>query len=76
MNGKTNGSGVRLGIVGAGAIAQTYAQACEGCDSARVVAVADIRMDAASALAEGLGCRSFASHEAMAQRAKLDAVIV
>ena len=67
---------LRFGIVGAGGIAQAYAQAFEDCDTARVVGVADVRIDAARALAERLGCQSFDSHAAMAKKAKLDAVIV
>jgi predicted dehydrogenase len=41
-----------------------------------LIAVADIRTDAAQALAEGLGCRSYDSHLAMAASEPLDAVIV
>ena len=67
---------VRFGLVGAGGIAQSYAQAFQHCDSGRVVAVADIREDAARALAEGLGCQSYDSYQTMARKAKLDAVIV
>ncbi len=67
---------VRFGLVGAGAIAQSYAQAFQNCESGRVVGVADVREDAARALAEGLGCQSYDSYQAMARKTKLDAVIV
>src|SRR2546426_12267790 len=67
---------VRFGLVGAGAIAQSYAQAFQNCESGRVVAVADIREDAARALAEGLGCQSYDSYQTMVRRTKLDAVVV
>src|SRR2546430_15520449 len=70
------GHKVRFGLVGAGGIGQSYAQAFQHCDSGRVVAVADIREDAARALAEGLGCQSYDSYQTMARKAKLDAVIV
>src|SRR5439155_773894 len=46
------------------------------CEGGRVLAVADIREDAARALAEGLGCQSYDSYQTMARRTKLDAVVV
>ena len=67
---------VRFGIVGAGAIAQSYAQAFEGCGEARVVAVADVRPAAAAALAKRLQCRPYDSHQALAGSLDLDAVLV
>jgi predicted dehydrogenase len=67
---------VRFGLVGAGGIAQSYAQSFEGATNARLVAVADVRREAAKALAEAMGCAAFASHEDMAAGAELDAVIV
>ncbi|MGB7925277.1 MAG: Gfo/Idh/MocA family oxidoreductase [Pyrinomonadaceae bacterium] len=63
-------------MVGAGGIAQAYAQAFEDCSMAELVAVADVRASASSALAERLGCRSYDSYEAMADRSQFDAVIV
>jgi predicted dehydrogenase len=67
---------IRFGLIGAGGIAQAYAQAFESCDEARLVAVADVRMEAAQAMAERLGCPAFASYQALAGGADLDAVIV
>lgn len=67
---------LRFGMVGAGSIAQAYAQAFEDCETAELVAVADIRGSAARALAEGLGCASFNAYEAMAAESKLDAVVI
>ena len=54
---------VKLGIVGAGAIAQSYVQALRNSDLARIVAVADLRSEAARALAEGADCAAFESHK-------------
>lgn len=67
---------LNFGLIGAGGIAQAYAQAFEDCELARIVAVADVREDAAVALAEELHCKSFNSHESLAEHARLDAVIV
>ena len=67
---------VRFGIVGAGAIAQSYALAFESCPLAEVVAVSDLRQDAASSLAAKLKCPSFPSYSDMADGAKMDAVLI
>ncbi|HVF49570.1 MAG TPA: Gfo/Idh/MocA family oxidoreductase [Pyrinomonadaceae bacterium] len=67
---------LNFGMVGAGGIAQAYAQAFKDCDAARLVAVADVRTDAAHALAAGAGCASYGSYKAMAEDAALDAVVV
>ena len=67
---------LKFGLVGTGGIAQAYAQAFKICETAQLVAVADIRAEAARALAEEMKCRSFASYEAMAEGMQLDAVIV
>jgi predicted dehydrogenase len=67
---------VRFGMIGAGGIAQTYAQAFERCSRAEIVGVADQRVPAASDLAARLGCRAYSSSEEMANDVKLDAVIV
>lgn len=66
----------RFGIVGAGAIAQAYALAFATSAFAEVVAVADSRVEAASALAERLKCKSFTSYSAMASEVPLDAVLI
>lgn len=68
---------LKFGLVGAGGIAQAYAQAFGSSGTARLVAVADLRKDAARALAEGVGCRSYDSYQDMAYaETELDAVVV
>ncbi len=67
---------VRFALVGAGAISQSYAQAFESCQTAQLVALADVRPEAAKALAQGFNCPSYDSHQAMAESEKFDAVIV
>lgn len=68
---------VRFGLIGAGGIAQSYVQAFESNPIARLVAVADVRADAAHALAERSGCPAFTSYAVLAdQGPKLDAVVI
>ncbi|GET35757.1 Gfo/Idh/MocA family protein [Microseira wollei] len=67
---------INFGLVGAGSIAQAYVQAFGTCKNAQLVAVADIRLDAAKTLAAKLGCQSYDSYQAMAESEKLDAVII
>lgn len=66
----------RFGIVGSGAIAQTWAQAFRDFEAAVVVSVADVRVEAAKAMGQGLQCESYASHEALLEGPELDAVII
>lgn len=68
---------LKFGIIGAGSIAQSYAQAFDGCETAEVTAVADVRADAAQALAVKFkDCRNYDSYREMTERAELDAVVV
>jgi predicted dehydrogenase len=68
---------VRFALVGAGGIAQSYAQAFEDCPDGRLVAVADVRTETARALAERFNCPHYRSHEELDGQADgFDAVIV
>jgi predicted dehydrogenase len=67
---------IRFGLVGAGAIAQSYSQAFQTSEHAKLVGVADVRLEAAQALAERAGATAFNSYQAMAKNIALDAVIV
>jgi len=67
---------LRIGLVGAGAIAQAYAQALRGSPLVEVAGVADVRLEIARALAEGLGCPAFDSHKKLADEARCEALIV
>ena len=66
---------VRFGIVGAGAIAQAYAQAFAQTSRATLAAVVDCRPEAARALAAVASCPAFDSIEEMTS-ASVDAAIV
>ncbi len=63
-------------MVGAGAIAQAYAQCFQQCQTAEVVAVADVREEAAVAIATMLKCDSRTSYEELLRRSDIDAVLV
>ena len=69
-------SKVKFAIVGAGAIAQSYAQAFKDCTCAQLVGVADIRAESAHALGQGFGCPSYDGYQVMANEAGFDAVII
>jgi predicted dehydrogenase len=66
----------KFGLIGAGGIAQAYAQAFGNTPTAKLIAVADVRVEAAKALAEGLGAEHYPSYEAMVSSEELDAVII
>lgn len=66
---------LKFGLVGAGGIAQAYAQAFNQSACCDLVAVTDVRSDAAAALAEMVGGKSFATHSELAGL-DLDAVII
>jgi len=70
------GEPMRLGLVGAGAISQSYVLALRGCETARITAVADLRPEAAKTLAEDIDCAAYDSHEKLAEEANVEAVIV
>jgi predicted dehydrogenase len=67
---------LKFGLVGAGGIAQSYAQAFAQSQVARLVGVADVRLEAAQAMAEHLGGQSFATYQQLAESLELDAVII
>lgn len=67
---------IRFGLIGAGGIAAAYVQAFTQSSIAQLVAVADIRLDAAQAMAKTANCPSFDSYQAMAEQVELDAVII
>jgi predicted dehydrogenase len=66
---------VKFGLVGAGAIAQAYAQSFGKAAGAKLIAVADVRPEAATAMAESAGCAAFGGVEEMLEEMELDAVL-
>jgi predicted dehydrogenase len=67
---------LKLGLIGAGAIAQSYIKAVEDYPTAEWAGVTDLRADAAKAAAEAMGCESYRTHEDLLNGAGCDAVIV
>lgn len=67
---------LRLGLVGVGAIAQSYGQAMQQMKDVRLVGVADVRLEAARSMGEAFSCPSYESHDALLDKGNLDAIIV
>jgi predicted dehydrogenase len=66
----------KLALIGAGGIAQSYAHALRGTDIAEIVAVADVRSEAAQTTAELLGCKAFTSYEKLIAEVACDGALV
>ncbi len=69
-------STIKFGLVGAGGIAQTYSGAFGMTRSSTLVAVADVRREAAEALAQAHEARAYADYREMIESEQLHAVIV
>lgn len=69
-------SKMRLGLIGAGGIAQTYVQALAACETAQLVGIADVRPEAARALAERAGVPAYGLHTDLAVEAGCEGAIV
>ena len=67
---------VRLGIVGAGGIAKAYQDLLPASATAVAVGVADVRADAAEAMASALGCPAFTDAADLAAVDGLEAVVI
>lgn len=68
-------SKLKFGLVGAGGIAQAYAQAFNESECCDLVAIADVRQEASEALAEIVGGKAYGDYRQLAD-VELDAVIV
>ncbi len=67
---------LRLGLIGAGAIAQTYFQSLPATPEVKLEAVVDIRPEAAQAAAEAFSCKAFSSYKELASAELCDAVVI
>lgn len=66
----------KIGIIGVGAIAQSYMLALDGADFAEIGAVADTNADAVATAAESFKCKGYASHKELAEKSECDAVVI
>lgn len=67
---------MRFGLVGAGAIAQTWCQALEQSPAATLVGIVDVRAEVAAAAAERMKCQAFTSPGALVSGATPEAVLL
>jgi predicted dehydrogenase len=67
---------LKVGLIGAGGIAQSYVRVFQAVSGARITAVADVRPRAADALAEEVRGTAYPSHRALLDEADVDAVLV
>jgi predicted dehydrogenase len=70
------GAKLRFGLVGAGRIGQTYAEAFRSTPNATLTAIVDSNEPAASAMAKKENCRTWSSHQDLAESGAIDAVVV
>ncbi|MFN0017517.1 MAG: Gfo/Idh/MocA family protein [Pirellulaceae bacterium] len=67
---------MRFGLVGAGAIAQTWCQAFEHSHTAQLVGIVDVRDEVATAVAERMKCKPFASPADLVDELHPDSVVL
>ena len=65
---------VSVAIVGAGRMGMSHAQGLSVVDEARIVAVADVRREAADALASGTGAATYTDYRELLERERPDVV--
>lgn len=72
----TTHSKTKFGLIGAGAIAQTYGPAFGRSQEAVLVGVTDVRAEAAQAMAERMNCQAYGNYLDMVEQSGCEAVIV
>ena len=71
-----SGPKMRFGLVGAGAIAQTWCQALEHSQLAQLVGIVDVRREVAAAVAERMKCQPFSDPAELMDGARPEAVVL
>lgn len=68
---------LKFGLIGAGGIAQAYAQAFNQSDCCELVAVSDVRLDSAAALAETVSANVYGDYKLLLEsEPEIDAIII
>jgi predicted dehydrogenase len=67
---------LNFALIGAGGIAQTYAQAFQTSGCCRLVAVADVRRESADAFAEPFAAKSYIDYKTLAENESVDGAII
>ena len=67
---------LNFALIGAGGIAQTYAQAFQTSGCCRLVAVADVRRESADASAEPFAAKSYIDYKMLAENESVDGAII
>lgn len=68
---------LKYGLIGAGGIAQAYSQAFAESKCCDLIAIADVRSEAANALAESASARAYTNYKELAENEpEMDAVII
>jgi predicted dehydrogenase len=67
---------VRIGLIGAGRIAQSYVDVFEVLDDVTLAAVADPLQDARDKVAQRTGCAAFVDYEDLPEQCDVDAVLI
>lgn len=67
---------IKYGLIGAGAIGQTWVQALDLSLTSHLIAVSDLDTNRAETIGEAFKCRSFSRYEDMLESCTIDAVII
>ena len=76
MTKEKGGERVRFALIGCGRISQTHLQALDSEPDCELLAVSDIRQDAAHSVAEQYHCRHYTNYQKLLEREPVEAVII
>ena len=76
MTRKFGTAAINIALIGCGRIAQTYLEAIAECSACKLVAIADVRPQAAKSVAAQIGCKYFTDYRQVIEGNSVDAVII